>query len=287
METIRDFPLIRKKRPDAPYASLRTHDGPVPFFTFPILDEAGVKNGFSTRFGGVSRGFCAELNLAALREPQDIVQENFRRICGALHMNAEKAVLSWQSHLTNILTVTEADAGKGAFFERDYRDIDGLVTNVPGIPLVTLFADCVPLYFYDPVQKAIGLSHAGWRGTRAKMGEITVRALGERFGSRPEDLICAIGPSICGDCYEVSDDVAEEFRKAFPGLADEILLKPVRPGHFLLDLWEANLRVLLGAGVRPERIEVTDICTKCNSDILWSHRVTGEKRGLMGALLSL
>jgi len=286
MDSIRGIPLIRNKSSEST-AGLTVHDGAVPYFTFPIFDRAGLRNGFSTKFGGVSEGFCAEMNLAALREPANIIQENYRRICGALDMPAERAVLSWQSHTTNVRVMTEEDAGKGPFFERDYRDVDGMITDVPDLPLVTLYADCVPLYFYDPVRRCIGLSHAGWRGTVNRMAEATVRSMHLTFGSDPADILCAIGPSICGSCYEVSADVAEAFRSAFSADDTTRILRPNREDHFLLDLREANRLLMLDCGIRNDRIDVTDICTKCNPGILFSHRVTGEKRGLLGAFLCL
>jgi len=183
--------------------------------------------------------------------------------------------------------MTEEDAGKGPFFERDYRDVDGMITDVPDLPLVTLYADCVPLYFYDPVKKCIGLSHAGWRGTANRMPEHTLRAMRTSFGTDPADVLAAIGPSICGDCYEISGDVAQAFRKNFSESDCLKILRPAREGHLLLDLQESNRLTMLRCGILPEHIEVTDICTKCNSGILFSHRVTGEKRGLLGAFLCL
>ena len=111
--------------------------------------------------------------------------------------------------------MTEDDLGKGIWKERDYRDVDELITNIPGITLVTFYADCVPLYLLDPVHKAIGLSHSGWRGTVKRMGFHTLSAMGKAFGTRPEEVIACIGPSICKSCFEVGEEVVEEFRKEF------------------------------------------------------------------------
>ena len=171
----------------------------VPYFSFPILENTGlVKQGFSTKMGGVSQGKYATMNFTFTRgDNPDHVKENYRRMAKALGVDVEKMVLSYQTHTTNVRLVTESDAGKGIFKEREYQDVDGLITNVPGITLVTFFADCVPLYFFDPVHKAIGLSHSGWRGTVNRMGAVTVKRMAEAFGSRAEDLIACIGPSIC------------------------------------------------------------------------------------------
>lgn len=261
----------------------------VPYLSFPILEKTGlVKQGFSTKMGGVSQGKFATMNFTFTRgDNPDHVHENYRRMAKALGVDAEKMVLSYQTHTTNAKLVTESDAGKGITKEREYKDVDGLVTNVPGITLVTFYADCVPLYFLDPVHKAIGLSHSGWRGTVKRMGEVTAKKMEESFGTRAEDLIACIGPSICRTCYEVGNEVAEEFRKGFEEKYWNEILTVKENGKYLLDLWKANEIVLLKAGLRKKNIQVTDICTHCNSDYLFSHRTTGNERGNLAAFLSL
>ena len=191
--------------------------GQTPFLTYPMFDKTGiVRNAFSTRMGGVSEGYYASLNLSFDRgDDRDAVLENFRRIAAAIGTDCENMVLSRQTHTTNVRVVTEEDKGKGTLKERNYSDVDGLVTNVPGICLVTSYADCVPLYFVDPVKKVIGLSHSGWRGTVGKIGKETVRIMCDRFGSDPSDILAAVGPSICQQCYEVSGDVIDQFKNAF------------------------------------------------------------------------
>ena len=169
---------------------------------------------------------------------------------------------------------------------KDYTDVDGLITNEPGIVLSTFYADCVPLYFVDPVHRAIGLSHSGWRGTVNKMGQVTIEAMKREFGSRAADLYCAIGPSICQDCYEISRDVAEEFMKAFPEHVNDILLQKSEE-KFQLDLWKANEIVMLESGILPEHLAVTNICTCCNPTELFSHRASKGKRGNLAAFLMI
>ena len=173
-----------------------------------------VRHAFSTRLGGASKGYFSTMNFSLTRgDNRDDVLENYRKMARILGADVSKMVLSHQTHTTNIRLVTEADAGKGIWRERDYENIDGLITNVPGLTLVTFFADCVPLYFVDPVHRAIGLSHSGWKGTVHRMGQKTIEAMGEAFGTKPEDLCVCIGPSICRDCYEVSEDVADAFER--------------------------------------------------------------------------
>ncbi len=264
-------------------------EGLNPYLSFSVLEESGlVKQGFSTKLGGVSQGKFATMNLTFTRgDNPDHVMENYKRMAGSLGVDVERMVLSYQTHTTSVRIVTEADAGKGITKERDYKDVDGLITNVPGITLVTFYADCVPLYFLDPVHKAIGLSHSGWRGTVSRIGEVTVKKMGEAFGSRPEDIIACIGPSICKDCYEVGSEVAAEFMKGFDKNYRAEILEDQGNGKYLLNLWRANEIVLREAGVEKEHIQITDICTRCNPDYLFSHRVTGDERGNLGAFLSL
>ena len=171
--------------------------------------------------------------------------------------------------------------------ERDYTDVDGLITDVPGICLVTSFADCVPLYFVDPVKKAIGLSHSGWRGTVGKIGKKTVEMMSEHFGSDPGDILAAVGPSVCVDCYEVSEDVIEKFRENFEEKYWEELFYRKENGKYQLDLWKANELIFREAGILPEHMAVTNVCTHCNSEILYSHRTAGNRRGNLCAFLAL
>lgn len=260
----------------------------IPLLSFPSLEATGlVKHCFTTRIGGVSTGDCASLNLSFTRgDREEAVQENYNRISKALDISVDSIVCSSQTHTTNIRVVTEKDKGKGVVCEKDYSDIDGLITNVKGITLATFYADCVPLYFVDPIHQSIGLSHSGWRGTVARMGRETLKKMKEEFGTDPSDVIAAIGPSICQDCYEVSEDVAMEFAKEFPGHEDEILINKGNR-KYQLDLWAANRIVLLEAGVKEEHLSVTDICTCCNPEFLFSHRASKGKRGNLGAFLSL
>ena len=260
-----------------------------PALIYPLFEQTGgVRHGFSTRLGGVSEGYFSSLNLSFDRgDEKDAVMENFRRIARTIGVRCEDMVLSRQTHTTNVRIVTEEDRGKGIMRERDYTDVDGLVTNVPGICLVTSYADCVPLFFYDPVRKVIGLSHSGWRGTVGKIGRRTIDTMADNFGSDPSDILAAVGPSVCMDCYEVSADVITKFKENFgeETWTDIFYEKP--NGKYQLDLWKANEHILLGSGIREEHIAVTNLCTHCNSRILYSHRAAGDKRGNLCAFLAL
>lgn len=255
---------------------------------YPLLEQTGmVEHCFTTRLGGVSEGMFSSMNLSFSRgDKKEAVEENFRRLAAVLGKETGKFVFTDQTHTVNVRKVTAADAGKGLTRERDYRDVDGLITDEPGLVLSAFFADCVPLYFVDTVHHAIGLSHSGWRGTVRRMGAVTLEAMETAYGTQPKDVICAIGPSICQDCYEVSEDVAEEFAKEFPGREREILADKGE-GKYRLDLWRANTLVLKSAGVLPEHIAMTDICTCCNGKLLFSHRASHGKRGNLGAFLTI
>ena len=262
----------------------------VRYLQFPALIVPEVcRHLFSTRIGGVSEGYLGSMNLSYTRgDLKENVDENYRRIAAILGCEMEDFVLSHQTHTTNVRVITKEDKGKGITKERDYEDVDGMITNVPGIVLSTFYADCVPLYFLDPVKKAIGLSHSGWRGTVNKMGKVTVEKMTAEYGCNPKDIIAAIGPSICVDCYEVSMDVAQEFLVAFAnaGNLDKIVI-PKNEEKAMLDLWQANLAVLLEAGIPEENISLPDICTACNNEVLFSHRASDGKRGNLGAFLVL
>ena len=326
-------------------------DGAVfPVLTFASWEGlAGVRHCFSTRAGGVSEGYLASLNFRrdSYDTPENIL-ENYRRVAAFFDTTPDRIVCAQQTHTSNVRFVTQEDAGKGTVRDRDYWDVDGLITDVPGLVLFTSHADCCSIYFYDPVRRVIALSHSGWKGTVARIGAVTVRKMQEACGCDPANIYAAIGPSICADCYEVSEDVAEAFLTCFgteglpsqfegnssregsetseeyedsvtnpfsvtkeepaasndngkaervgkdlPAAAEgndlipRILTRGRRPGKFQLNLWEANARILREAGIRPDHLTVTDLCTCENAGTLFSHRATNGRRGNQGAFLML
>ena len=264
-------------------------NGEVVYLTFPALErETAVYHGFSTRFGGVSEGIYHSMNLSFTRGDQEAaVKENFCRISSAIGFPSESIVTSDQTHTTNVRVVTEEDRGCGITKPRSYTDVDGMVTNVPGLTLATFYADCVPLYFYDPVHRAIGLSHSGWRGTVGKIGKVTVETMARVYGTKPEDVLAAIGPSICQECYEVSADVIEQFRGAFEEKDWNDLFYAKENGKYQLNLWKANEKIFLEAGILPEHISLSNLCTCCNPKFLFSHRASHGKRGNLAAFLGI
>ena len=259
-----------------------------PLLTFDALSELSIiKHGCTTRLGGVSTGIFKSLNFKKeLGDSEVNVSENYRRVAETFGITPDRFVLSQQTHTANVRKVTEADAGKGVTCPRDYSDVDGLVTDVPGLMLSIFAADCVPVLFIDPIKKCIGACHSGWRGTVGRISRNVIESMTSYYGSYPSDVICAIGPSICKDCYEVSTDVADEFKKEFPGHTDEILLDK-HNGHFQLDLWKSIQITLEEAGVLSSHIHTTDICTCENPDLLFSHRASHGRRGVQGAFIML
>lgn len=259
------------------------------YLTYPLFEQTRmVKHAFSTRLGGVSKGVCSTMNLSFSRgDREEDVRENFRRMAGVLDVEEKDFVFSKQTHTTNVRVITSEDSGKGLVKPLDYDDVDGLVTNVSGICLSTFYADCVPLFFVDPVKKVIGLSHSGWRGTVGKIGKKTVEKMQKEYGSNPKDILAAIGPSICQDCYEVSEDVIDEFKKAFAKEYWTDLFYQKENGKYQLNLWKANEYIFLESGIEKKHIAVTNICTCCNSEVLFSHRASCGKRGNLAAFLTI
>lgn len=279
---------IRWYEEGKPHMRIKENKG-VTWLSYQAFEQfPDIVHAFSTRLGGVSQGIYSSMNLSFTRGDEDAaVYENYSRLAEAVGFSAEDIVTSDQTHTANVRLVTEEDRGNGITKPRPYTDVDGMITNVPGLVLATFYADCVPLYFIDPVHRAIGLSHSGWRGTVAKIGEVTVRRMQEEFGSDPSEIYGAVGPSICQDCYEVSEDVIEQFRAAFPQDKWDALFYGKPDGKYQLDLWEANHQIMLGAGLKEEHISMPNLCTCCNPEFLFSHRASHGRRGNLGAFLGI
>ena len=266
----------------------RLEESSVPLLHFKKLDETGlVKHCFTTREGGASKDIYSTMNLSFTRgDDEKSVMENYRRIAAVMKEDITAFVCSDQTHTTNVIRVGKAERGIGITKEKPSTDVDGHVTNESRVFLFTSYADCVPLFFLDTKNKAIGLSHSGWRGTVGRMGHKTLVKMKEEYGTNPEDVVATIGPSICQSCYEVSEDVAYKFIEEFEGFEKEILIDKGN-GKYQLDLWKANEIVLLQSGILKENLAVTNICTCCKSKLLFSHRASAGKRGNLGAFMCL
>ena len=259
---------------------VHSKDG-VPYIEFkPFRELPFVIHGFSTRLGGVSDREFASMNLSYHRgDDSKNVDRNYELICNALNIDKEQLVFTNQIHDTKI---QYADGS-----QKQYANTDGLITDKSGIVIATSYADCVPLYFVDVKKKVIGFSHSGWRGTVGKIGKKTVEEMSKKFNSNKEDIIAIIGPSICKDCYEVSEEVAQEFSNVLSKEQIKDVIFEKGNGKYQLDLWKANQWILLDTGLRSENIYISGLCTSCNSDVLFSHRATKGKRGNLNGFLGI
>lgn len=260
----------------------------VPYLTYNSLSEIDfINHAFSTRLGGVSTGEFSSMNLALNRgDNPDLVIENYKRLCQSAGFSFESLVASAQDHNTFIRSVTAENKGVGIYRPRDIESVDALITNTRGVTLVTYYADCTPLFFVDTKNKAIGLAHAGWRGTVGRIGQKVVEKMTAVYGSDPANIKAAIGPAISVCCYEVDKACADNFLK-MTDLKPENFVFPKADGKYMIDLPECNRRQLVCAGVPEENITVSDLCTNCNSELLWSHRATRGKRGTMCAMMCI
>ena len=259
-----------------------------PFLTYNVLNDIPfIRHAFSTRLGGVSKGVCESMNLAFGRgDDRETVLENYKLICSSVGFDFESLCGSVQIHEAKVKTVTSADRGHGILREREWQSADALITQDKDVTLVTYYADCTPLFFVDTKTHAIGLAHGGWRGTVERIAVNTVKAMEQEFGTKPEDLICCIGPVIGKCCYEIDEECAKQF-KALAEIDTNEILEAKADGKYMADLALTNKLLLLNAGVKEENITISDLCTRCNSDLLWSHRATGGQRGTMAAFMKI
>lgn len=254
---------------------------------------AGVDAVVTTRHGGESTGPFATLNLGRRTgDDAEIVRKNRARAASVVGAAPAWLTFGRQVHGARVAVVRNAD--RGAVFD----DTDALVTNASLVPLVILTADCAAVFYVDPVHRAVGIAHAGWRGAVARIAARTLDAMHDAFGTTPGDVTAAVGPSIGPCCYEVGDDVIDAVAAAFPDHADELLIEPdmASAGSFRasvnedkkhFDLWRANELALQDAGVRDDRIEVSRLCTACRTDLFYSHRAEKGNTGRFGGIVML
>ena len=255
--------------------------------------HVSVTNVSTTRHGGVSSPPYDSLNLGRNTDDDDTnVDANRARLSLLTSHDDDVLVTGAQVHAADVGVVAAADAG------RRYEATDALITDVPEIPLMILVADCAAVTLYDPIKKAVGIAHAGWRGTVAGVAARTVNKLMDEFDTDPTDLIAGIGPSIGPCCYDVGADVVERFYAEQPLVADHVLSTPdfasagsftgaLNEGGKRLNLWRANILQLVTAGVFEANIATAGICTSCNTNDFFSHRAEGGRTGRFGALIML
>lgn len=245
--------------------------------TLPLLDAVpGVRYVVSTR--DAARPLGGDMSFTTGRDNPAAIVANRTALLATIGATPETAAMSGLVHGTAVTVVTDTHGGRGVTDPTTtLRDSDGLITNVPGLTLGMCFADCTPLLVVDPVQRAIGLAHAGWRGTLTGMPGALVRAMTAAYESDPANLIAVVGPAIGPEVYEVGAEVTEPFAAAFPGIAVTRPF-PGRPGKSLLDLWTANAAQFERAGLLAEHIGVSGICTLTHGDRFFSHRYAQRHR---------
>lgn len=261
-------------------------EGGVGFYRIPLLSGLpGFAHGLSARTGGVSQGGCYSLNMSFTRpdDPRENVMENHRIFAKAARIPYESMVMDTFEHGVEITKVDHSHCGMG-YLRPSLPPCDALITNDPGVTLITGHADCLPLYCIDPARRAIGLAHAGWKGTIGRIGKRMVEAMGAAFGSDPADLYAAVGPCISQEHFEVDTALGQRFAEAFPGVP---LLKPGRPGHAHVDLPMGAAAQFLEAGLSPARIALSDVCTYAEAARLYSHRRDKGDTGGMAAYLRI
>lgn len=257
----------------------------VGYLTYDRLSEIPfIRHAFSTKRGEGTRT-VHPMDMSFDHDDRAAVEENYKRFCRAAGFDYSSLVASAQDHHTFVRVVTSADKGIGIYREKDMLSVDGLVTVEPGVTLCTYYADCTPLFFVDTGTHAVGLAHAGWRGTVGRIAEKTVETMRASFGTDPRDLVCAVGPNIGVCCYEVDEPCAREFYSL--GLDSETFIFPMPGGKYMVDMLKCNRQILVSCGVRPENIVLSDVCTQHNSELLWSHRATRGDRGTMCAMLRI
>ena len=259
----------------------------VTFYSADGIDAAGgVAHGFSTRLGGVSEGMWASLNLSVNRgDDPDHVRENYRRFFAAIGGSEKQLAMTNQVHGAAVRTVTTADVHTDPYEKVGY-EADGLMTDLPGAALVVYCSDCIPILFYDPVRRCVAAVHAGWRGTAAGIVTNAVDRMVHVYGSSRSDILAAIGPGICPDCFETHEDVPNAITAAMgTGVLRHITIK--ENGKFAVDLKAINAMRLEQAGLEADHIAVCGVCPSCEPDKFWSHRRLGTDRGSMAAAIQL
>lgn len=242
-----------------------------------------VSHGLSTRHGGVSSGIYESMNLSfTIGDTEENVYNNYKAFAKELGFNYNEVQRGYQVHGTNVEVVTRENMIhlQGSVH---FKDTDALITNEKNIPLSTFYADCVPVFFVDKKNHAIGVAHAGWRGTADNIVKNVVIKMRETFGTNPEDLICGIGQSIHECCFLVDDDVYEVFNEHEEYRA---FIKKDE-NKYKINLQEINKKNLMDQGVLEKNIEISPYCTACNEDLFFSHRRQGLNRGTMGGFIQI
>ena len=264
-------------------------EGKTVYFTFSLLDRVNqLIHAVSTRLGGVSKGIYHSLNIGFhVGDEENNVIKNREIFCRTLGLNLSSVAAGEQVHGTHIAIVQAGDRGKGAYsWKESFPRTDALTTNVPGVSLLVVVADCPALLFFDPAHKAVALAHTGWRGSIKGSLQKTIQKMSQNFHTNPQDLLVAISPSIGPCCYRIGKDTLKQLVTSFPAnWKNFVIFKPDGSAH--LDLWKLNRYQLLKMGVKHTNIEIARICTACHTDLFYSHRKERGKTGRCGMIVSI
>ncbi len=257
------------------------------YLTVPSLEQTNLVNHcFTTKQGGVSSSYFSTLNTSIFKQDnKENVLKNLNTVCSAIGIDYKRLVSTYQTHSDEVYVVEENDIGRGIAREGEAILADALVTNLRRVPIITYYADCVPIYLVDTVNNAIGLVHSGWKGTIQKIVEKTLFKMKEIYSTDPANCLVAIGPSLEKDCFEVDYDVAEQFISIFGN--DNSFITYKENGKYYIDLWKINTDMLINLGVKKENITVSGLCTKCNEELFFSYRRDKGKTGSLSAIMEL
>lgn len=260
--------------------------GECQFLTFPQWENCkGLKHLFTTRHGGVSEGCCSSWNFGARSlDSIENIQRNFEILADLLETDCEHMVTTAQTHTANIRVASASDGGCSILPNPVFQDIDGLLTNERNLAIITGHADCNAVFFFDPVKQVIGLVHSGWKGTLSGISETMVSLMRGIYGCNPVDIQAGIGPSLCQHCFEVDQDVAEQFFAKNTDYHQFAYQKGIKT---YIDLKAIIKHDLQAAGLHSEHIYDMELCTKENTDMFFSHRGQQGKRGIMAAVMML
>jgi len=257
------------------------------FYTINSFNKTGlVDHAFTSRIGGVSPTPYSSLNLGTkTKDSIKNVEDNFRIVSKLLNMPLEKMIMSNQVHGTNIKVVDKVDNNDKKFGFVYEEGVDGFITNLKNVTLCTFHADCVPIFYLDPIKNVVGLAHAGWKGTVNRIAGKMIELMHKTYDSSAEDILIGIGPSIGPCCFEVKDDVCGKFLEEFSN--HEKIIRKEESNKWKIDLWKANEIVLEEKGILNRNITTSNLCTGCNKDKFFSYRKENGITGRMAALIKL
>ncbi len=258
------------------------------YLILPEWNEHGVVVAFTTRIGGLSSGTFQSLNLGLhVGDQQDLVIANRELVCQSLGFDLKQMVCCEQIHDNRVVVVEKQDAGRGSISHNDsLPGYDAMITDCPGMFLTEFYADCIPIYLFDPEKRVIGLVHSGWKGTALRIAEATISIMRNRFDCQTENIKAFIGPGIGSECYHVDENRRSHVESLFT-FHDEVIYSNDGGNRYGWDLQLTNRYIMRQSGIRADNIMSCAICTACNQEWFFSYRGSGGHTGRMAAILGL